>query len=182
MNGSRTIRVIKRDGCQEAFDAPKLAVAMYRGMLSTEGKLDDATQLAAAIRAYLARTGRERVSSTTLMEMALRVLRRVDMAPAATAMEVYAAWRDWRRRQIRIRHECGEITLCDKSWLSEIACRSWNLSLRAGRIMASQVERDLLAGGRSEFSRAEIQDMLNARVAEFGLADAVPVERDSQPV
>ena len=181
MDGSRTIRVIKRDGCEEAFDAAKLAAAMYRAMLHVGGTFYDAGQLALAIEVHLSRTGVKRISSAAIMEMVLKVLRRVGMAPAAMAVEAYRGWRDGRRRQIRIQHECGEVTLCDKGWLSELACRGWHLSSKAGRIIAAQVERDLLAGRRNELSRQEVQDMINERVAEFGLADAVPVEVDVQP-
>jgi hypothetical protein len=37
------------------------------------------------------------------------------------------------------------------------------------------VERELLASGLVVVSRRDVLDMLNERVAQYGLADAVPV-------
>jgi hypothetical protein len=182
VNGSRTIRVIKRDGREEAFDAAKLAGAIYRAMQHAEGSFHDAGQLAAAIEHHLARAGVKRITSTAIMEMALKVLGQVCMSPAAMSMDAYRAWRAWRRRQIRIWHEGGEATLCDKGWLSELVSHGWAVSQRAGRIIAAQVERELLAGESCEFRRQEVQDMINRHVAEFGLADAVPIELNAQPI
>jgi len=181
MDGSRTIRVIKRDGCEEPFHPAKLASAMHRAMQHGEGNFYDASQLAAAIEFFLKRTGVQRIASATIMDMALKVLRSVGMASVGTAMRSYGAWREWRRRQVRIRHKGGEVTLFDKSWLSELACRSWHVSPRAGRIIAAQVERDLLSADRNELRRDELQGVVNRYVAEFGLADAVPVEPEGLP-
>ncbi|MHC4982193.1 MAG: ATP cone domain-containing protein [Planctomycetota bacterium] len=181
MYGSWTIRVIKRDGCEEDFDAAKLAASIHLAMLQSEGTFHDASHLALAARIYLARSGVKRISSAAMMEMVMKALRCMGMAPAAAAMDAYHAWRCWRRGRIRIVHEGGQTTLCDKGWLSELACRSWNLSQRTGRIMAAEVERDLLAGNRDELWRDEVQDMINWCVAAFGLADAVPVEFNAQP-
>jgi len=169
------IRVIKRDGCEEAFDASKLAVAMYRAMLSTRGSFHEAGQLASAVRIYLWRTGVKRISSEAVMTMALKVLRAVGLSAAAGAMKAHAEWRRWRRGQVRIRHDCRRLTLCEKGWLGELARRNWNISRRAGRIIAAVVERELLAGERDVLRREEIENLINQRVSEFGLADAVPV-------
>ena len=151
MNGSRTIRVLKRDGRTEALDLSKLAAAMWRAMCSitpgsargvtpASGRYRDALDLADAIGIYLRRTNRTCVSSAAIFEMTLKVLRRVRLSDAADART------------------------------------SWHVSDTTARIVAAELESDLLGDGERTMERTEVIDRLNVRIAELGLADAVPVE------
>ena len=175
MNGSGTIRVVKRDGSGDMFSPRKLALAMYRGMRSSEGRYADALDLAVAIQIYLSRSGYLCISSAAIFEMAMKVLRRVRMAEVAETMEAHWRWREGRRRAIHIVHAGGNVTMWDKSWLAELARRSWHIMPSTARIIAGQIEMSLLQRKHSEYDREYLIERLNARVAEYGLADAVPV-------
>jgi len=183
MNGSRTIRVVKRDGREEPFEVLRLAAAMHRGMRHTRGTLYDAGQLAMAIEIYLDRAERRRVTSAALFEMAVKVLRRVQLFAAAKAMETHRTRRAGTRRRLSIRHEGGRRTRWDKSWLSALASARWGLKATTARILAGHVEAELLTeappdGAKWEATRDEVCERLDDCVAAYGLADAVPVERD----
>lgn len=176
MDGSRTIRVIKRDGDAEPFDRRKLAAAMHAAMREAgRGRFRDAEQLALAIEIYLNRVGRTEIPSRAIFEMSVRVLRRVRLFAPASAMEANRLCRARRRARLRVVHGCGKVTLWEKAWLAELACRSWGLGRQTGRIIAGEVERVLLGGQRAEVRRDEIQARINEAVAACGLAEAVPV-------
>ena len=175
MNGSGTVRVVKRDGTEEAFDVHKLAAALFRAMRASGGRFRDADQLAQAIGIHLRRCGWSRVSSAAIFEMAIKVLRRCRLMRAAESLQSSRTERRLRRSRLRVRHHDGRTTLWDKSWLGELAQRSWFLSPRTGRLLAGEVEGALLGAEATVVSRQDVLDMLNERVAQYGLADAVPV-------
>ena len=175
MDGSGKVRVVKRDGSVENFDRAKLASAMWRAMRAAVGTFDDARQLAWAIELYVGRRGWGVVSSAAIFEMALKVLARVRLVRAAEALESHCAWRSYRRRRLRVDHGGGKVTFWDKTWLSELTRRCWHLSRSTARIIAAEVESRLLGGRGCRVGREEVLEMANARVAELGLADAVPV-------
>lgn len=176
MTGSRMIRVLKRDGGVEDFRAEKLAAAMWRAMVESDaGRYSDARDLALAVEIFLDRSDRPCVSSAAIFEMIVKVLRRAHLGPVAAAMEAHHAWRGCRRRGMAIRHEDGRLSLWDKTWLCEMALRSWNVGRETARIIVGRIERELLLGDHGTMARAELIDRLNSRMSEFGLADAVPV-------
>ena len=175
MDGSWKVRVIKSDSTEEPFDARKLAASMFRAMQGRRGRLYDATQLSVAIGIYLKRSSLLTVTSDALSELAVKVLGRCRLSEAASAMEDFRQRRRIRRTRLAVRHEGGKVTMWDKGWLSSWAQSSWLLSRTTSRILAGQVERELLDGEAIVVSRLDVLDMLNRRVAEYGLADAVPV-------
>ncbi|MCK4601348.1 MAG: hypothetical protein KAU28_02705 [Phycisphaerae bacterium] len=175
MDGARKIWVLKSDGDTEVFDALKLAATMWRAIRDTGGSFNDARDLAETIEIYLSRKGQTCIASTAIFEMCVKVLRRVRLRRAACRLETHHAWRNARRLQIQLDHYGGKTTFWDKGWLCKFACRSWHLSPATGRIIAGIVEQELLAGQDNCVSRQSVIEMLNARVVEFGLADAVPV-------
>ena len=177
MSGSRTVRVVKRDGSVETFDPGKLAGVMWRAMRDAEGSYGDAIQLSLAIEVYLTRSGQQCVSSAAVLEMGVKVLRRVGLEKAADAIELHHSRRSARRRQVRICHTDGRVTYWDKTWLAQQARGSWDLSRLAARILAGYIEREVLDGGAETVDRGEVLERLNATVAAYGLADAVPVPR-----
>jgi len=168
--------VIKADGTEEAFCPGKLTGAMLHGMRDVGAdRACEARQFALAIGIYLKRAGWKRISTAAVFEMTLRVLHSSALSAVARSLEDHRTRRGQARQQLRIRHEGGKVTLWDKGWLAELAQRSWFLTPTTGRILAGEIERDLLGFGASVVSRRDILDRLNARVAEYGLADAVPV-------
>ena len=195
MNGSRTVRILKRDGSSEVFHSSKLAGSIFRGMrTSGEGSYPDAIDLAVAIGIYVQQGCQcPCVSSSAVFEMTLKVLRHVQFIAAADAMENYRVWRTSRRRQLRITHADGRVTHWDKGWLARVGAQSWKIGPGTARIIAADVEQELLTNaanvanisnaalpanrtGRQEvFLRQDVLELFNRRVAEFGLADAVPV-------
>jgi len=181
MHGSGKIRVTKRDGAEEAFDAGKLAGAMFRAMRQTSGRHHDACQLALAVEMYLRRSGRWRISSAAILEMAVKVLRQSGLAPAGDLLEARHLQRRARRGRLRIRHDDGKVTLWEKGWLSQLAERSWFLSRATARMLAGEIEFQLLAAEVDLVSRRDILDLLNERVVQYGLADAVPVRLPASP-
>ena len=174
-NGSGTIRVRKRDGGVEDFDVAKLTRSLWR-VISPAGKtFDDACQLAWAIHAYLRREGTDCLSSAVVFEMALKVLRRIRLGRAASALEAHRACRSAARRRLTVLHNGGKATMWDKAWAAGLAVGGWNLLPVTGRILAGRIEANLLAGRRRIVGREEIIKLLNAEVSACGLADAVPV-------
>jgi hypothetical protein len=174
MNGSRMIRVRKRDGRSEAFDQSKLAAAMMRGMCGTQAGLWHASQLAEAMGVYLYRSGVRRVSSAALFQMVCKALRRVGLRAAAVALETHRADRRRRRMRLRIRHDSGAVTRWDKNWLRQIGGRMWGLGPTTAAILAGLVETSLLRNCSGRIDRSAVLDLFNELVCEFGLADAVP--------
>ncbi|MFW6133752.1 MAG: hypothetical protein ACOC8F_07630 [Planctomycetota bacterium] len=186
MDGSAPIQVVKCGGELERFDAARFAAALHRAMRTAgQGRYDEARQLALAVKIYLQRSQRAYVPSAAVFEMGVRVLRRVGLHAAGEAMEVHRLWRRSRRARLRIVHAGGKRTLWDKDWLSELAQRTWGLARRTGRILADEVEAEMLAGlpagacgegsGCREVSRDEVQQRLNRCVSAWGLAEPVPV-------
>lgn len=177
MNGSRKVRVLKRDGSAEGFSRRKLAASMWRAMKGTCGKFRDAAELARAVEIYLVRRGCLCTSSAAVLEMTMKVLRRVGLPAAADAMESHSSWRSSRRKHLRVLQDGGRLTRWDKSWLAKFVCRSWDLLPVTGRIVAGIVELELLAEPCRELSRQEVIVRMNECVASLGLADAVPVRQ-----
>lgn len=175
MAGSRTIRVVKADESVEHFDVRKLAVGMYRAMCGEGASYDQALSLAEAIEIYLRRRGKRRVTSSAVFEMVLRSLRYVELTPAADAAEAYRDWRNTLRKQLRVMHDGRNITLWDKGWLCEFACRSWHISRATARILSNEVEMKLIRSNESIVTRQAVTELLNKLMSEYGLADAVPV-------
>jgi len=176
MDGSGTIRIEKRDGQLEPFSSGKLTLCLCRVLQEESRGYADARHLCDAIRIYLLRSGRMRVCSAAVFEMALQVLRRIRRPDAADRLEAHHRWRQRRRAALRIRHDTGEVTLWDKTWLAELAGRYWGLMRPTARILANAVEAEMLKAGGAMLSRQHVLERLNARVAEYGLADAVPVQ------
>jgi hypothetical protein len=177
MDESRTIiSVVKRDGSVEPFDEAKLAGALRRGMDRRDDSQAQVENLARALGLYLRRLRRPRVSSTAIFEMVLKALRRVKMGDRAEMIELHRTLRRVRRRLLRVRHDDGQVTQWDKSWVVCLAERLWGLSRRTARILAGEVELDLLPQEECEIPRRDVVDALNRRVVEWGLADAVPVQ------
>jgi len=177
VNGSRTVRVLKRDGTAEDFDRRKLAGTMWRSMKGTCAELRDATELSHAVELYLLRRRCPCVSSAAVLEMTVKVLRRVGLGPAADALEFHHSWRGIRRKLIRVGHDGGRVTAWDKGWLSKFVCRSWDVLPATGRIVASMLENDLLGDKQTRFTREELIRRMNECVAALGLADTVPVRQ-----
>ncbi len=175
MSRSRKIVVNKRDGQVEAFDAAKLAGTLGRALGRSGGDISDARELARAIAIFLVRGKRSDIPSTAIFEMGLKALRHVEMGEAAEILELNHTLRNIRRKLVRVRHDDGRLTMWDKSWLVELAMRMWHVSRTTGRILAGEVEGEIISQDKPEVSRGEIIDLLNRRVAERGLADAVPV-------
>jgi len=179
VSGSGKIRVFKSDHVEEPFSAGKLSASIYRAMRQAsepQGR-HEAIQLAIAIGIYLQRTCWLKVTSDAIGELAVKVLARCGHAGAAEAMQAGRQWRRLRRGRLSVQHELGERTKWDKSWLSCWAQSSWWLSRSSARIIAGLVERELLESGATVVSRTDVLDMLNRFVAEYGLADAVPVRQ-----
>jgi len=175
MNLTRTVEVVKRDGSREAFDPAKLTGMLRKGMnrLGIPGR--NADELGEAVGIYLQRAECYVVSSLAVFEMGIKTLRHVGMDDAAEVIELTHALRAARRRMLRVRQDDGRLIAWDKSWLAKLAERMWCLSPNCARILAADVEEELLAVETTEISRLEVLEMLNQCVFEFGLADAVPV-------
>jgi hypothetical protein len=177
LNGSGKVRVVKRDGSAEPFSRRKLAAAMWRVMAGTRGQFRDAVELARAVEIYLTRQRCLCVSSAAVLEMAVKVLRRVGLGAAADALEFHHSWRKIRRRRLRVHHDGGRVTGWDKSWLAKFVCRSWDVLPATGRIVAALMESDLLGEPRQHIGRQDVIARMNECVAALGLADAVPVRQ-----
>jgi transcriptional regulator NrdR family protein len=170
-----TTQVIKRDGTTEPFDLERLAGALWRGLYAVGGSLTDARQLAKAVALHLGRQKRTEVTSDELFEMMLKALRRVRFAEAAELLLLHRTLRTVRREQLQVRHHGDQLTRWDKSWLVSVAMELWPISHRMARIIAGEVEERLLVPDRTEVPREKVLALLNRKMCELGLADAVPV-------
>lgn len=176
MSTSWKIRIRKQDGGREAFDIEKLTGSLRRGMRQVGVSAEGACELARAIHIHLQRRRRRLISSSAVFEMVLKALRQVRMGETAEILELHRMLRAVRRRLLYVRHEDGNVTMWDKSWLAKLAEGIWCLSPGTARILAGEVEIHLLPQEEREVSRREVLDLLNQKVSQFGLADAVPVE------
>ena len=179
MNGSGTIRVAKRDGTFEPFDRDKLAAVMYKAMQDGERAFSESREVALAIDIYLQRRGWATVSSAAILEMVLRTFRRIGMDLPAAIMETHHTWHLRRCRQMKVRYPDGRTTVWDKGWLVKLIRRSWRLGGPAGRILAGAIETRLLEAEVEVIDRDKLIELVNAIVAAYGLADAVPLEPHS---
>jgi hypothetical protein len=177
LNGSRKVRVLKRDGTVEEFSRAKLAAAMWRAMQAAGGRYRDAMELSRAVQIYLVRRRCPCISSAAILEMTVKVLRRVGLVRSADALELHHAWRSSRRKGLRLHHDGGRVTGWDKSWLSKFVCRSWDLLPATGKIIAAILEDELLREPRRCVTRQEVVERMNVCVAALGLAGAVPVRQ-----
>jgi len=177
VSGSRKVRIVKRDGSSEPYDGAKLAGTVYRAMWRGPGGRQCACHLAVAIGIHLRRSHLRRISSAAIFEMVVLALRRVGFTEPADRMEAHHRRRARLRGGLRVHHDSGQVSLWDKSWLGELGRRSWFLSRPTARILAGQVECELLEADVSDLSRQDVLERLNRLVSEYGLADAVPVAR-----
>jgi len=179
VNGSGTIRVAKRDGTFEPFDRDKLASVMRKVMRDGPRAFSESQEIAFAIDIYLQRRGWATVSSAAVLEMVLRTFRRIGMDLPAAMMETHHTWRIRRRRHVKVRYADGRTALWDKGWLGKLICSSWHLGRAVARIIAGEMESGLLDSDVDVIDRDKLIEQVNAMVAAYGLADAVPVEPHS---
>jgi transcriptional regulator NrdR family protein len=175
MNLTRKVEVLKRDGSTEAFDVAKLAGMLRKGMHHLGFSARNAGDLAGAVEIYLHRMQQQVVSSSAVFEMGLKTLHHVGMDDVSEIIELTRNLRTVRRSMLRVRQDDGRLVAWDKGWLANLGGRMWCLSPNCARILAGEVEQQLLAVDAVEISRFEILEMFNRHVFEFGLADAVPV-------
>jgi len=177
------IRVVKVDGSLETFDHLKLTAAFWKVLAPAGQGYDRARYLADAVWFFLSRSHLRQATTGAIFEMAMKVLHNAGLNCSAQAMAAYRTRRQGRRVLVRVRHD-EHLTAWDKSWLSGVAQQYWCLSSTTARIIAGQIEHDLLQMNESdtsdttrprELSRLYLIDMLNTRVAQLGLADTVPV-------
>jgi len=164
---------MKRDGSTEPFDESKLTGAIWGAMARAGGEYQDARELARAVQCYLHRAGWPCVASVAIFDMTVKILRRVRFTGAARAMVRFHQRRRSGRKLLRVAHDGGQITAWDKAWAAKLACHSWQLQPRTGRIVASLVEKDLLRQPGQIVERGEVIEQINECVAAHGLADAV---------
>ena len=172
MSGSRKIRVVKRDGSTEAFDPGKLAGAVYCALEPGKDSLVRSRHIALAVGLYLHRTGRGRVTSAAVFEMTVQALLSVGLEEATDCFEAHRHARAAARGRLRVCHEGGPVTLWDKGWLAEVAQRGWLLGRQTARLLAGEVEAELLALAAPSVTRHEVMERLHRLLAEYGLAEA----------
>jgi len=150
---------------------------MYKVMRGGTETFSEAGEVALAIDIYLHQRGWSTVSSAAVFEMVLKTFRRIGMDLPAAIMETHHTWRVRRRRGMKVRYPDGRTALWDKGWLVKLICSSWRLSGPAGRMLAGDIETQILeADTVGLIGRNDLIEQVNALVAAYGLADAVPVE------
>ena len=177
MNGSGMIEVRKKSGSVEKFDTKKLAGCIWRAVDVVSEDYTTAWELARAVEIYLRRKDTKDVTSSAILEMVLKAMRRVKLGEAAEVLELHTALRSIRRKMLRVNHGQGQITSWDKNWLVNVGKKIWGLSDSVARIIAGEIEVEILPASQERIiTRDEVYAKLNERVAEFGLADAMPVK------
>lgn len=171
------IMVLKRDGSGENFDVRKLAGTFWRVIAGTGRAYKDAQALAIAVEFYLQQRHSRCVSSAAVLEMSLKVLRRVGLDSCACKLEHAHASRCSLRRRLMVMHDAGRVTSWNKNWLVNLTCSCWDVSRTTGRIVAGEIEARLLGAPSEVVPRLTVMKMMNASMESLGLAQAVPVRQ-----
>jgi len=167
------IRVLKRDGTSEPFDRYKLRGCLL-GLLRSLGEDPwHGEVLSSAVEQYLRRRGILCITSAALLEMVLTTLRISGLGRAGAELERRHAARLAMRARLILVHGAGVRTAWSKDWLVRRLCSRWRLGRAAARILAGEIELELLGRGGGEIRRKDVVAMLAQRVAACGLADHV---------
>jgi hypothetical protein len=162
--------VLKHDGTFEPFDRQKLRACLLRVLPAPREDFHFAEALSIAIRCYLRGRRIRCLSSAAVLEMALTVLRAVGLTGAAAELESQHAARLQGRSRLTIHHNDGRRTAWSKEWLARQAASRWGLGRTAARILAGQIERELIRQDVRDVGRAELMQMLAVNAAAYGLA------------
>lgn len=176
MQCSRKIMVVKRDGSVEPFDLYKLAASVWRVSRSSGRTCKEAIDLSRGIELYLVRRLHLRVDTSLLSRLLRKVMVHAGFA-GTTALQLHTHIRRQRRTELFIAHRGGRRIAWDKTWLARMVENTWDVSRPVARIIAGEVEMELLESSRKMFSRRELVAMVNDRVSAFGLADAVSIRQ-----
>ncbi len=177
MNGSWKIDVIKRDGSREPFRVEKLAAVLWRVGMQHGREYSESFDQACAIRIYLKRTDEREISSAELLGLVFKAMYRMKLPEGVVLVGLHSSLRSRHRNAMRVIHGNGSCVAWDKSWLAQVAERMWNISPTVSRIIAGEVEADLLEHECALVRRDVVIEILNTKVSEFGLAEAVPVRQ-----
>ncbi|MFW6154424.1 MAG: ATP cone domain-containing protein [Planctomycetota bacterium] len=174
------IQVLKRDGAVEPFCVDRLRACLRR-VLRPTGQADTLPRLLCeAIAIHLRRRGTAKVSSAALFEMVLLALRETDQPSAGDALEAHRRWRHRARRALRLVDEDGRLRAWDRGWLTGRIQSRWALSRPAARALGAIIEAELL-GRPGELSQRRIDDLIDERVENYGLAPWCLIASPSVP-
>ena len=174
MSTSRKIVVVKKDGFKEPFDQGKLASSIWKGISRTGRNYRDAMALSRAIFVYLQRKAVAEVSSHEVGVLMLRALKKVGMGDGGVVIELHSILRNEHRSEFVVIHTNGSSTTWDKSWVALLVSQMWHISRNVARIIAGEIEMELLEQNGRMIHRDEVVARLNDKVSQYGLADAVP--------
>ncbi|MHC4716943.1 MAG: ATP cone domain-containing protein [Planctomycetota bacterium] len=164
------ICVLKRDGTSEPFDRYKLRGCLLGLLKSLGEELWHAEVLSSAVGQYLRRRGIRCITSAALLEMVLTALRISGLGDVGGELERRHRARLGMRNRLVLDHGSGVRTAWSKDWLVGRLRARWGLGRAAARVLAGEVELDLMARGSTRIGREEVARMLTERVASCGLA------------
>ena len=102
--------------------------------------------------------------------MVLTTLRISGLADVASELERRHAARLSMRSRLVLDHGMGVRTVWSKDWLVRRLCSRWSLGLPAARILAGEIELELLGQSLNVIRRRVVEAMLTDRVVACGLA------------
>lgn len=167
---ARTICVLKRNGTSEPFDRFKLRGCLLGLLKSLGADPWHGEILSAAVGQYLHRRRVRCITSAALLEMVLTTLRISGLAEVASELERRHAARLSMRSRLVLDHGMGVRTVWSKDWLVRRLCSRWRLGLAAARILAGEIELELLGQSLDVIRRQDVEAMLTDRVVACGLA------------
>jgi len=129
--------------------------------------------LSAAVGQYLRRRGVRCLTSAAVLEMVLTTLRISGLGRVGAELERRHAARLGMRNRLILDHGSGVRTAWSKDWLVRRLCSRWALGRAAARILAGEIELELLGMDLEEIHRNEVVAMLTERVAACGLTGHV---------
>ena len=153
MKRSRMITVLKRDGSLEPFTPEKLRAALMRVLPEGVDSFGRASVLTSTIECYLLSHGPRFVSSGALLEIALAALRAIHLERSARQWEQHHSRRWQLRRQLVIHHNSSGDSDWSKNWLVSHLCAHWSLGRPTARVLAGQVEQQLMPMVRRQLAR-----------------------------
>jgi len=192
VRASSTIWVLKRNETIEAFDRQKFRGCLFRALRGGRRDAHWAGALAHAVECFLRRRRVRCLSSAAVLEMAVVALASVGRTASARNLEARHAARLKMRQRLTVRHGSGVRTAWSKDWLVRRAAAEWGLGRTGARVLAGQIEQNLIARDGREVSRARVVQMLAQYVSAYGLtsrqatagaeADDAPARQAPRPV
>ena len=164
--------IAKRDGPDERFDSAKLGGSIARAGVDVNVRdIRLARELASVVSLFISQqmAGRQ-LSSIQLQSMTEQVLTETGHSNIAMSYTLYHQRRHRLREQLRVEDHQGQPSVWNKT---RIACHlsgHHHLGPSTGRMIASMVEKRVMAAGFERITQRLIREIVNNELLGWGLS------------